>query len=158
VTAVAGTRTAAVLALAVVAAFAAAAAAPGRPGDAETRSDEEAIRATIERYFEGHRTGHGDAAASAFHPIARLAWIREGALTTRSLEEYLAGFSGRPADDEDRRRRRVVNVDVAGDAAVARLELDYPDATITDFMTLLEVDGEWKIVHKSFHVQPKEAS
>lgn len=157
-TAVAGTRTAAVLALAVVAAFAAAAAAPGRPGDAETRSDEEAIRATIERYFEGHRTGRGDAAASAFHPIARLAWIREGALTTRSLEEYLAGFSGRPADDEDRRRRRVVNVDVAGDAAVARLELDYPDATITDFMTLLEVDGEWKIVHKSFHVQPKEAS
>ena len=54
--------------------------------------------------------------------------------------------------------RRVVGVDVAGDAAVARLELDYPDARITDFMTLLEVDGEWKIVHKSFHVQPKEAS
>lgn len=122
------------------------------------RADEAAVRVAVEHYFEGHRTGRAEEAARAFHPVARLIWIRDGALATRSLEEYLAGFDGRPAEDEAQRRRRVVNVDVAGNTAVARLELDYPDALITDFMTLLQVDGEWKIVHKSFHVQPKEES
>ena len=128
------------------------------PGLAGGDSDEAAVRAAVEHYFEGQRTGRAEEAAKAFHPIARLIWIRDGAVTTRSLEEYLAGFGGRPAEDEARRSRRIAHVEMAGSAAVARLELDYPDARITDFMTLLEVDGEWKIVHKSFHVQPKEAS
>jgi hypothetical protein len=146
------------VAVALAALAGAAAAAPGLGPGARARADEEAIRAAVEHYFEGQRTGRADEAAKAFHPTTRLVWIRDGALATRSLDEFLAGFSGRPADDESRRTRRVVEVDVAGDAAVARLELDYPEARITDFMTLLEVDGEWKIVHKSFHVQPKEAS
>lgn len=154
-------RTAAALvavALAALAGGAAAGAGPGVGPEARAGADEEAIRAAVEHYFEGQRTGRAEEAAKAFHPTTRLVWIRDGALATRSLDEFLAGFPGRPADDEARRTRRVVEVDVAGDAAVARLELDHPDARITDFMTLLEVDGEWKIVHKSFHVQPKEAS
>lgn len=46
--------------------------------------------------------------------------------------------------------RRVVSVDVVGDAAIAKLELKRPDALLTDYMSLLEVDGRWVIVNKIF--------
>ena len=122
-------------------------------------ADEQAIRRTLQIYFDGHATGKREVMAGAFHPDARLSWIRDGAYATRTLEEFLSGFSGKPAADESQRRRRIVSVDVAGKAAVAKLELDYPDATFTDYMTLLEVaDGDWKIVHKSFYVAPKHTA
>jgi hypothetical protein len=121
-----------------------------------TSADEQAIRSTLQIYFDGHATGKREVMAGAFHPDARLSWIRDGAYTTRTLEEFLSGFSGQPAPDESRRRRRIVSVDVVGKAAIAKLELDYPDVIFTDYMTLLEVsDGDWKIVHKSFDVAPK---
>jgi hypothetical protein len=44
----------------------------------------------------------------------------------------------------------VTSVDVAGDAAIARLELERPDALLTDYMSLLKVDGRWQIVNKIF--------
>ncbi|HEY7461245.1 MAG TPA: nuclear transport factor 2 family protein [Gemmatimonadota bacterium] len=122
-----------------------------------TRSaDEAAIRRILQVYLDGHATGKRGVLAGAFHPDARLSWMREGAYTTRTLEEYLQGFPGKPAEDEAQWRRRIVSVDVAGTAAVAKLELDHPARRITDYMTLLETsDGEWRIVHKSFDIEPR---
>ena len=39
--------------------------------------------------------------------------------------------------------------------AVAKLVLDYPQIKFTDYMTLLKVDGEWKIINKTFYAEPK---
>ena len=33
--------------------------------------------------------------------------------------------------------------------------LDYPAVRITDYFTLLKVDGTWKIMNKVFHSEPK---
>jgi hypothetical protein len=82
--------------------------------------------------------------------------MRDGALSTRTSAEYIAGASGQPAEDEDQRRREITMVDVTGDAAVAKVVLDYPNALFTDYMSLLKIDGEWRIVNKTFTVQPKE--
>jgi hypothetical protein len=70
-------------------------------------------------------------------------------------ETYIGGFGGAPAADEAQRRRRVVMVDVAGDAAIAKVELDYPAARFVDYFQLLKVGGEWKLVNKIFNRQPK---
>ncbi len=45
-------------------------------------------------------------------------------------------------------------VDITGTAAIAKIELDYPDVFFTDYMSLLKVDGEWKIVDKIFDRAP----
>jgi len=50
----------------------------------------------------------------------------------------------------DSTERKVVSVDVVGDAAVAKLELKRPNAVLTDYMSLLKVDGRWLIVNKIF--------
>ncbi len=39
---------------------------------------------------------------------------------------------------------------------MAKLVLDYPEVKFTDYMSLLKVDGEWKIVNKIFSVQRRQ--
>lgn len=73
----------------------------------------------------------------------------------RTGEAYVAGFRGQPQSDESARRRWISSVDVTGTAAVARVVLDYPNALFTDYLSLLKIEGEWKVVNKIFHVEPK---
>ncbi len=126
------------------------------PGLAQDAPDEEAaVRAALEHYLLGHATGDGAHFEMVFHPQSKLFWMRDDTLNTRTSADYIAGASGSPAADEDQRRREITLVDVTGDAAVARIVLDYPTVVLTDYMSLLKIDGEWKIVNKIFTAQPK---
>jgi hypothetical protein len=112
-------------------------------------------RAPLELYLKGHATGDGEYFRRAFHPAARIEGNRDGKLWSRTREEFAAGAPGKPAEDEALRKRRIVSVDVVDDAAFAKIELDYPKVKFTDYMTLLKVDGEWKIMSKVYHGEPK---
>lgn len=126
------------------------------PGLAQDAPDEEAaVRAALEHYLLGHATGDGAHYEMVFHPQSKLFWMRDDTLNTRTSADYIAGASGSPAADEDQRRREITLVDVTGDAAVARIVLDYPTVVLTDYMSLLKIDGEWKIVNKIFTAEPK---
>lgn len=118
-------------------------------------ANEEAIRATIQHYFDGHAGGGPDAMRQAFHDVTTLYWVADGELRQRPVGEYVANASTSPAADEAQRRRRIVSIDIAGTSAVAKLELDYPGAFITDYMSLLQIDGDWKIVGKIFNVDQR---
>ena len=129
-------------------------------GAARTDPDEQAIRRHIERYyFEGVRHADTAAAHRAFHPVAIMYSVRDGNLAERSIPDWLTAIAERapnpPKPDEI--PRRVVSVDVTGNAAVAKLELAYPEATVTDYMSLLKVNGDWIIVGKIFDRQSKTA-
>jgi hypothetical protein len=118
-----------------------------------------AVKLAIENhYFKAQVTGVGDHLKGTFVPEGRMMWVDNGALRQRTSEEYLAGFTGKPAADEAQRTRRVVLVDATGDAAVAKVELDFPTVLFTDYFSLLKIGGEWKIVHKAFHRQAKTAA
>jgi len=38
----------------------------------------------------------------------------------------------------------------------AKIVLDYPAVKFTDYMTLLKIDDEWKIINKTFYDEPKQ--
>ncbi|HEX2062523.1 MAG TPA: nuclear transport factor 2 family protein, partial [Thermoanaerobaculia bacterium] len=114
-------------------------------------AEEAAVRAAIEHYMRGHATGDGSHHRKVFHPEAKLFFMRDGKFSQRTSEEYIAGHKGTPAADEAQRQRRIDWIDVTGDAAVAKLTLTYPEVTFTDYMSLLKIDGEWRIVNKTFH-------
>jgi Putative lumazine-binding len=118
-------------------------------------ADEAGVRRALEAYLQGHATGVGTHMERAMHPDLRMSFVRDGKLVHRTRAEYVANFTGKPAPDEAKRKRRIVSVDITGTAAMAKIELDYPDAVLTDYMSLLKVDGEWKIVDKIFDRQPR---
>ena len=119
-------------------------------------AEEAAIRATIDHYFRAHATGDGSHLLKAFQPELHMMWVKDGAFQQKTRDEFIAGFSGKPAADEAQRKRTIEMIDVAGNAAVAKIRLDYPKVTFTDYFTLLKVNGEWKIVNKIFHSVPKQ--
>jgi hypothetical protein len=123
-------------------------------------SDERAIRRHIERYyFEGVRRSDTAAAHRAFHPVLTMYSVRDGTLAQRSLDEWLTAIAERAPHPSkpDEAARRIVSVDVTGTAAMAKLELAYPEATVTDYMSLLKLNGEWIIVGKIFDRRAKTA-
>ena len=124
--------------------------------NAQSADDEKAARVPLEHYLQGHATGDGAHYRAAFHPEARLFFIRDGKVTTRTSEEYIAGANGKPQADEAQRKRWIESVDIAGNAGIAKIILDYPTARFVDYMSLLKVDGEWKIVNKTFYAESKK--
>lgn len=121
----------------------------------ENPSEAEAARVPLENYINAQATGNADYIRKAFFPSARIMAFRDGKLINLSVDEFASRFSGKPAADELQRKRRIESLDINGNAGVARIVLDYPDVTMIDYMSLLKVDGEWKIINKFFNVVPK---
>lgn len=119
-------------------------------------SDKDAVRIPLENYLKGHSTGEGEYMRKAFHTEGNLIFIRDAKFMTRPFADYIAGFNGKPAADEANRKRYIESVDLAGNAASAKIILDYPAMRFVDYMSLLKIDGEWKIVTKIFYAEPKQ--
>lgn len=130
------------------------AATPAFASDAAT-GEETLARKPLEAYMQAHASGDGDLIRASFLPTARIDGVRDGKPVSRSTEEFAAGFSGRPAEDEAQRTRRIDAVEVHGNAGTARVTLDYPKVTFTDYFVLLKVGGEWKIASKVYDAAPK---
>jgi len=112
-------------------------------------------RVPLDNYIQGHATGNGDFMRKAFHTDAKIMAFRDGKLMNMTAEEFASRFNGKPAADEAQRKRRIENVEITGNAGVGKIVLEYPTVTYTDYMSLLKVGDEWKIVNKVFYAEPK---
>ncbi len=122
-------------------------------------SEKDAVRVPLENYIKGHATGDAEYMKKAFHTDGNLIFVRDGKYTTRAFAEYIGGFTTpKTAPDEDKRKRLIESIDVAGNAASAKIILDYPNVKFVDYMSLLNINGEWKIVNKIFYAEPKQQS
>jgi hypothetical protein len=122
---------------------------------APSRADKDAASAPLRDYVRAQETGNAEFIRKAFAPDAKVVGYLKGQWISWSVDDYAARFTGKPAADEAKRRRHVELLDISGGAAMGKVVLDYPEITFTDHMALLKLDGEWKIVSKSFHAQPK---
>lgn len=116
-----------------------------------------AVLAPVEAYLRGHVTGDGEEWRRAFHPSAMVTGVRDGKLESMTAPDFVSRAPGKPPADEAQRKRRIVSVDVSGDAAVAKVELDYPRVFFVDYLSLLKIDGEWKIAQKTYTGTSKRA-
>jgi Putative lumazine-binding len=121
----------------------------------EAISEIDAVKVPLQNYIQGHETGNADFIRRAFTKDAKVMGYMGGNFISWGIEEYTGRFSGRPAEDEAQRKRSFEVLDVTEDAAVAKVVLDYPLVKFSDYMSLLKIDGEWKIVAKSFHAEMK---
>ena len=123
------------------------------------QTDEKAaVRVPLENYIKAHATGDPEFARKAFHTEGNMTFIRDGKFITETFDSFIKrAFTGKPAADEEKRKdgRKIEAIDVNGSAAVAKITLDYPTVRFVDYMTLLKIGGEWKIVNKSFYAEQK---
>lgn len=118
-------------------------------------AEEAGVRAALNHYLQGQATGQAEEYRKVFHADAKLVAVREGKYWQLSSEEFINRASGKPAADEAQRKRSIESIDIAGNAAMAKIVLDYPTVRFTDYMSLLKIDGQWKIVNKTFHAEQR---
>jgi hypothetical protein len=123
---------------------------------AAQEADVELAKVPLNNYLRGHATGDPAFILKAFHQDARIMSMREGRYTSLSVDEFARLFTWKPGPDEAQRKRTIERLDVTGTAASATIVLDYPAIRFVDYMSLLKIDGEWKIVNKSFHAERKQ--
>ena len=117
------------------------------------RADEAAIRATLNRYF----SGKADTMATAFAPGANMIYVRDSLIVV-PIPEFIARIRSQEKQatgrGPDNAVKRIAHVDIAGNAAIARLETERGERLVVDYMSLLNIKGEWLIVNKSFDMVP----
>ncbi|MFN0092297.1 MAG: nuclear transport factor 2 family protein [Acidimicrobiales bacterium] len=129
--------------------------------DLSVTSELAAIEATLQTYFDGLYDGDVDKLAEAFHPVAHLYSVSsEAEVADLPLAEWLRIVAGRASARArgDARLDRVVTIDQSGPAtAFAKVQCQLPPRYFTDYLSLLKVEGRWRIVSKSFHTDTREA-
>jgi hypothetical protein len=116
-------------------------------------SDEQAaIEAVVQAYVDGSRTGDAEQLRAVFHPDARMYGSLAGQRLDLPIEEFFNVAAASPADVDGTYEGRVVSVEQVDDAAIAVLEETgfWGTVSFTDFFALARIDGEWKIVNKTF--------
>jgi Putative lumazine-binding len=116
-------------------------------------TDRAAASVPINQYLKANATGDGRLILKIFHKDAKIIGLEDGKMVSWTVKQFAGFYSGKPADDEAKRKRSFEIISLTGDAAVARVVLDYPSVKYTDHMNLLKVNGEWKIVNKTFNTE-----
>jgi hypothetical protein len=116
-------------------------------------ADRAAASIPIHNYVKANATGDGRLILKIFHKDAKIIGLEDGKMVSWSVKQFAGFYSGKPADDEAKRKRSFDIISLSGDAAVARVVLDYPSVKYTDHMNLLKINGEWKIVNKTFNTE-----
>ena len=111
----------------------------------------DAIAKTLQHYIDGTRSGSGDAMKPAFHDDATIFGYAGADLFGGPIQKLFDWSDGNgPAAEL---QAEIASIDLAGTVAIVRLELtNLNGARYTDMFTLLEADGEWKIISKVFHL------
>jgi hypothetical protein len=109
----------------------------------------QAIAATLQYYIDGARAGDSALMRKAFLDAARIRGSYGGAPVDWTLSEFCERIGkGGPAADL---LARIVTIEHAGTAAMARLEAEnWRGTRYTDFFLLLNTGGQWRIASKAF--------
>ncbi|NNE25298.1 MAG: hypothetical protein HKN09_00515 [Saprospiraceae bacterium] len=111
-------------------------------------TDEDAVIKTLNYYLDGGTNNDFETLKKAFHEDATMKYIRGDYTAVNALEFFGSRMKPGPAQ---KRECEITYMDVSGPAAHARIEIKYEEFMFVDYMNLLKIDGEWKIVSKIFN-------
>ena len=108
-----------------------------------------AISKILDYYLTGGTNNDFKMLERAFHPSATMKFVGEtGYRAVNALEFFKAGMKPGPKQN---RKTKIVSIDLAGNAASAKLKITYDGFSFHDYMHLLKIDGQWQIVNKIFY-------
>lgn len=110
--------------------------------------DEKAlITNTIETYFEGWMTGDTSKLGQAMHATCQLKNVKDDKVLEFDRSTYLGFFKPRPRRENS--GGKIIEIDVTGNIASAKCEIETPNRLYTDYFNLMKVKDKWYIVDKS---------
>jgi hypothetical protein len=127
---------------------------PTLQAQAAPSAAESQVRAVVERYLHGLKFNNVKDFEAAFWPEARLFFVKKdgsiGQLTQQDWYKMFAGAEGK----EEQGTLRILTIDVTDNAASVKVIETYPTSVYVDYLNLLHIGGEWRIVNKIYTSRP----
>jgi len=113
----------------------------------------DAVKTVCNYYIDGGTNGDSVTFSKAFSATGLMQYMRNDTLKIVSLKDFMAGMknSGKKQD----RKSKIESVEVYGNAATAKITIEYPTFYFHDIMGLLKTKDGWKIVSKIFYRENK---
>jgi hypothetical protein len=115
----------------------------------------DAIRAVADAYISADPARLRD----AFFPSMNLYTTdeKEG-LRTIPFAEYLQRVSANANAAREERQASIDLIDRAGNVAIVKVTTIRPQVKVTDYLSLVRIEKQWKVVNKAFFVEPQNVS
>ena len=109
-------------------------------------NDEAEARACLENYM----SGDGERLEKAFHPSASMKYIdaQTGEFRDVPIAEFIARVKANTTPPK--RKIEIVALNIEGNAANGKIKIETGNSILYDYMNMLKINGEWKIVSKIF--------
>jgi putative intracellular protease/amidase len=121
------------------------------------QSNESKIRKTLTDYIQGTSYNRPKQIEKAFHPETNLLLEKKNNPLWRvPVKQYLSWFESGKVGDFTGRIGEIMNVDVAGSVATAKVEIIFPAKKLryTDLFLLKKLNDNWQIISKTASSEP----
>lgn len=112
------------------------------------------VRAVVERYLHGLKFNNTKDFEAAFWPDAKLMFVKKdgsiGQLTQQDWYKMFAGVEGK----EEEGTLTILSIDVTDNAASVKVIETYAKSVYVDYLNMLQIAGEWRIVNKIYTSRP----
>jgi hypothetical protein len=120
--------------------------------------DHAEILKLLEIYFDLLYEGKVDLIEKVFLPQAHVFSIDDDGVVDADIDAFRRRIAGRPSPASAGKERadRVLTIDILGpNVALAKVDLlILPAGYYADYLSLLKVNGRWRIISKVFHFDP----
>jgi hypothetical protein len=114
-------------------------------------TDDRALRALAQTYFDAAYEMDADKFASVFHPSSSVTKVGDdGNVSVTPIAVWLSAVRNMTAPKQQGAERddEIISIDVERELAILKLKLQIPPRYFTDMLSCLRADGTWKIVQK----------
>ena len=115
------------------------------------------ISNALQDYFDGFYDSDVATLKRIFHPNAHLYSAADGPLVDDDMDAVYARVEARtaPSSMGQPRMDKILSIDRSGpESALAKVQLAIGDRFYTDYLTMLKVDGGWRIISKTWTYVP----
>jgi len=112
-----------------------------------------AVTEVVRIYYDGMMAGDETMLGRAFHPRACVVGNEHGAFTLSTLDEFIAECKNAVAQAGPH-EWRIEALSFVGDTAMVKLGGQFAGVWYTDDLSIVRIDGAWRIVHKTFYAHP----
>lgn len=111
------------------------------------------VVAALELFFDGFYEGDVEKLERIFHPSCHLFSAADGPLIDDDMGTVYEHVTTRlsPESRNQPRYDRIISIDIsAPESAHAKVQIAFGDRFFTDYLSLLKIDGQWRIISKTF--------
>ncbi|GJL67234.1 MAG: hypothetical protein NPIRA05_22050 [Nitrospirales bacterium] len=127
--------------------------------DTTINNEYPAVAQVLGTYYDGLYHGNKEMLRQTFHPDARYVTISNGELLHLDMKSYLPKVEAResPASIGEPYGYTLESIEFAGAmTALVRMRSSMFGKHFIDFLSLIRVDGKWRIISKVFHDERQE--